>query len=280
MMPPEVLEAAVRASVNRDVTGWERHQELDEDDAVVFGLRLGYGAELLCALDVRDPLWSTAFGIRVRNGLTITVNPDYVAFTEPTGMSFGCDDTEIDIRTDVPLNIGRVREIMLEDRGHPSSESDIFEVPFWAEPGLDLYGIPDVPPEPLEFDEDGLQTLIGMATTGGIAYETVPLCDNLHIRPRTAIRAPFHCDAVVELRYDPGPYSLRISGNLIPASGGVAIVSDSVRAFIPVEGWRNDCTSRYLAGHPAPSFDDAVEARRGEIESILLEAGPDGSPAQ
>ena len=72
----------------------------------------------------------------------------------------------------------------------------------------------------------------------------------------------------------------RISGNLIPASGGVAIVSDSVRAFIPVEGWRNDCTSRYLAGHPAPSFDDAVEARRGEIESILLEAGPDGSPAQ
>ena len=96
----------------------------------------------------------------------------------------------------------------------------------------------------------------------------------------TAIRAPFHCDAVVELRYDPGPYSLRISGNLIPASGGVAIVSDSVRAFIPVEGWRNDCTSRYLAGHPAPSFDDAVEARRGEIESILLEAGPDGSPAQ
>ena len=275
MMPPEVIEAAVRASVNRDMTGWDRHPELDEDDAVAFGLRIGYGVELLCALDVRDPLWSPSFGIRIRNGLMVGVVPEFEAFTESFGISLVSDDVDIDIRTSVPLDIGRAREIMLESRGRPSQESDGFEVPFWAEPGLDPYGIPDVPPEPLEFDDDALQTLIGMAITGGIAYEAVPLCDNLHIRPRTAIRAPFHCDAVVELRYDPGPYSLRISGNLIPASGGVAIVSDSARVFIPVEGWRNDFTSRYLSGHPASSFDDAVDPRRGEIESILGKADSD-----
>ena len=280
MMPPEVLEAAVRASVNRDMTGWERHPELDEDTTVVFSLRLGYGAELLCAQDIRDPLWSTAFGIRVRNGLTITVNPEFVAFTEPSGMSMGCDGVDVEIRTDVPLNIGRVREIMLEDRGHPSPESDKFEVPFWAEPGLDPYGIQDVPAEPLEFDDDALQTLIGMATTGGTAYETVPLCDNLHIRPQAAIRALYHCDAAVELRYDPGPYYVWVSGKLIPASGGVAIVSDSAKAFIPVEGWRNDSTSRYLAGHPAPSFYNVVDPRREEIKELLSSSLSDSELVQ
>ena len=280
MIPPEVLEAAVRASVNRDMTGWERHPELDEDTTIAFGIRLGYGAELLCALDVRDPLWIPGFGFRLSNGLRITVNPEFESVMEPVGMSMGGDGVSIDIRTDVPLNVGRVREIMLEDRGHPSPESDKFEVPFWAEPGLDPYGIQDVPAEPLEFDDDALQTLIGMATTGGTAYETVPLCDNLHIRPQAAIRALYHCDAAVELRYDPGPYYVRVAGKLIPASGGVAIVSDSARVFIPVEGWRNDSTSRYLSGHPAPSFDDVVDSRRGEIKELLSSSLSDSELVQ
>ena len=275
MMPPEVLEAAVRASVNRDMTGWERRPELDGDVTVAFALCIGYGAELLCALDVRDPLWSPSFGIGIRNGVTIDVNPDLEAFIEPYGMSMGCDDVDIDIRTSAPLNMGRVREIMLEGRGYPSPESDGFEVPFWAEPDTDPYGIPDMSAEPMEFDEDAMQILIGIATTGGIANEETVLCDSLIIRRQGGFRVPFHTDAVVELRYDPGPYAVRVVGKLVPASGGVSVVSDSATAFVPVEGWRNDSTSRYLAGHPAPSFDDAVGARRGEIESILGEAGSD-----
>ena len=220
MMPPEVLEAAVRASVNRDMTGWERRLELDGDVTVVFALCIGYGAELLCALDVRDPLWSPSFGIGIRNGVTIDVNPDLEAFIEPYGMSMGCDDVDIDIRTSAPLNIGRVREIMLEGRGYPSPESDGFEVPFWAEPDTDPYGIPEMSAEPMEFDEDAMQILIGIATTGGIANEATVLCDSLIIRRQGGFRVPFHTDAVVELRYDPGPYAVRVVGKLVPASEG------------------------------------------------------------
>ena len=84
-----------------------------------------------------------------------------------------------------------------------------------------------------------------------------------------------------------GQVSAKVTGRIVRVSGGVSVVSEDATAFVPIpdeafEEARSEVPGRmsisqYIAENPPPSFDDAVEAMRGEIEPILGEVGPDGT---
>lgn len=82
-----------------------------------------------------------------------------------------------------------------------------------------------------------------------------------------------------------GQVSAKVTGRIVRVTGGVSVVSEDATVFVPVpdevfEEVRSEVpgslsTSQYMAENPPSSFDDAVDSRREEIESILGEADSD-----
>ena len=82
-----------------------------------------------------------------------------------------------------------------------------------------------------------------------------------------------------------GQVSAKVTGRIVRVTGGASVVSEDATVFVPVpdevfeeagsEVPGGLSTPQYMAENPPPSFDDVVEARRGEIEPIPGEADSD-----
>lgn len=268
----DIGERVLSAMYRRDFSGWS----MDDRSHHRMGFRIDLEPYLALTADVLDwdPFRAPRFGLDADDGV-----------------SFVAGNLVLDGRTvDILSLMGRGCEVRIpvepvQDArgiiGHGTEGDDISEgpAPVWFSETVGgtqpTFPIRCVDPEV----ERALAHLaLGHTDSGADVHGShVFICGVMEDDPALP--------PVVSIDIWYGQVSAKVTGRIVRVTGGVSVVSEDATVFVPVpdevfEEARSEVpgglsTSQYMAENPPPSFDDVVDPRRGEIESILGEADSD-----
>ena len=270
----DIGERVLSAMYRRDFSGWTR------DDSSPFRTRFLINIEpclsLTAEVSGRDPFLAPRFGVEADDGVSFDASGLVPVGTSRGCLIFkgvGCEVTmPIDDKADARRIIGR----------GIAAREDISDgpAPIWFSETTDGT-MPTTPPRFINPDLEDVLALLATGITDGVygAYGS-------GMSVSVAEGEDAFMQPIVSLGVRYGRVSVTVTGRIMRVRSGVSIFSDDAEVFVPVPDESFDLersgiprevqsTSQYMAENPPPSFDDVVEARRGEIEPTPGEADSD-----